>query len=114
MVNINGEEWTIYITSPNHPALLKPDGSFTLGVCDNERKAIFIVENLTPYYFKKVLSHELTHACMFSYNVFLTLDQEELLADLIATYGQEIMSVSNSLFSKLKICENNKKTGTCY
>jgi len=36
---------------------------------------------------KKVLCHELTHAAMFSYNVELTLDQEELFADLIATYG---------------------------
>ena len=39
---------------------------------------------------------------MFSYGVELTLEQEELLADLIATYGQEIISITNLLFKKLK------------
>jgi len=36
---------------------------------------------------KKVLSHELTHAAMFSYNIEMSHDQEELFADLVATYG---------------------------
>ena len=28
--------------------------------------------------------------------------QEELLADLIATYGQEIINMTNSIFNRLK------------
>lgn len=36
---------------------------------------------------KKILCHEITHAAMFSYNVDLSIEQEELVADLIATYG---------------------------
>lgn len=51
---------------------------------------------------KKVLCHELTHAAMFSYEVELTLKQEELLADLLATYGQEIIDMTNEIFIKLK------------
>lgn len=51
---------------------------------------------------KKVLCHELTHAAMFSYDVELNVDQEELLADLIATYGQEIIHTTNKIFSRLK------------
>ena len=51
---------------------------------------------------KKVLCHEITHAAMFSYDIVLTLDQEELLADLIATYGEEIIEVTNKIFSKIK------------
>ena len=39
---------------------------------------------------------------MFSYNVFLTVDQEELLADLIATYGEEIIEITNKIFNKIK------------
>ena len=31
---------------------------------------------------------------MFSYNINLNIDQEEILADLIATYGQEIMNIT--------------------
>lgn len=51
---------------------------------------------------KKVLCHELTHAAMFSYGIELSIEQEELLADLIATYGQEIINMTNSIFNRLK------------
>jgi len=39
---------------------------------------------------------------MFSYNVELSPDQEELLADLIATYGDEIIFITNKIFKKIK------------
>ena len=32
----------------------------------------------------------------------LSFEQEELLADLIATYGQEIINMTNSIFNRLK------------
>ena len=38
---------------------------------------------------------------MFSYGINLTVDQEELLADLIATYGDEIIYTTNKIFQKL-------------
>ena len=50
-------------------------------------KTIYLCEDLEYNLMKKVLSHELTHAAMFSYNVELNLEQEELFADLVATYG---------------------------
>lgn len=39
---------------------------------------------------------------MFSYGIDLCLEQEELLADLIATYGYEIVDMTNTIFKKLK------------
>lgn len=51
---------------------------------------------------KKVLAHEITHAAMFSYNVNLEVIQEELLADLIATHGQEIINITNKLFRQMR------------
>jgi len=39
---------------------------------------------------------------MFSYNVDLTIEQEELVADLISTYGNEIIYITNKIFSKLE------------
>ena len=44
----------------------------------------------------------MTHAAMFSYDVKLTYDQEELLADIISTYGKEIVMVTNKVFRKIK------------
>lgn len=114
MININGENWKILIVSSNHPAVQRPDGTYTLGCCDDLLKTIFVVENLTDYYFKKVLCHELVHACMYSYNVELNDYQEEVLADLIATYGQEIIFITNSMFKRLSDCRNNKKGESCY
>ena len=39
---------------------------------------------------------------MFSYGVELTYDQEELIADIIATYGDEVIMVTNKVFKKIK------------
>ena len=102
MININGENWRIFLVSPNHPALRMPDGQTSLGCCDDILKSIFIDENVNEHYLKKVLCHELVHACMYSYNITLNDYQEEVLADLIATYGQEIVHMTNSIFKRLK------------
>lgn len=102
MININGENWRIFLVSPNHPALRTPTGLTSLGCCDDLLKSIFIDENVNDFYLKKVLCHELVHACMYSYNILLNDYQEEVLADLIATYGQEIVHMTNSIFKRLK------------
>lgn len=102
MINFNGEVWRVLLVSPNHPMLQREDGSWTIGACDDNVKTIYISDDLDLFMQRKVLSHELTHAAMFSYNVILTLEQEELLADLIATYGREIVCKANSFFNRIK------------
>lgn len=90
------------MVSPSHPALRRSDNSVTLGSCDNNTNTIYINDSLSQIKMKKVLCHEITHAAMFSYNIDLSIDQEELLADLIATYGQEIIYFTNLIFKKIK------------
>lgn len=102
MININGEDWRIVFVSPFHPALKRSDQGYSLGVCDDILKTIYINAELNEKYIEKVLCHELTHAAMFSYNINLTIEQEELLADLIATYGQEIVHITNLVFKRIK------------
>ena len=102
MININGEEWYIKFVSEYHPLLYRSDGSLSIAACDDNTKTIYINNKLTGLFFKKVLCHELTHAAMFSYNIDLTLEQEELLADLISTYGEEIINITNKVFNKLR------------
>ena len=101
MFNINGEEWRVALVSPFDPVLQRSDKSYALGVCDDVVKTIFINRELSQEYVEKVLCHELTHAAMFSYNIELTIDQEELLADLIATYGEEIVHITNLVFKRI-------------
>lgn len=114
MLKINGLDWRIMLTSSNHPQLMRPNGSFTLGCCNSENKTIYIVEGLNKTYFKKVLCHELVHASMYSYGIELNEQQEEMLADLIATYGQEILNITNSIFCRLVECKNENKGCLCY
>jgi hypothetical protein len=38
---------------------------------------------------------------MYSYNIELTYEQEELLADIVATYGLEIVRMTNEFFKHL-------------
>ena len=101
MINVNGEDWRVLLVYPSHKKLLKTDGSYALGVCDDVDKAIYINQNLEETKMRRVLAHELTHAAMFSYNINFTIEQEELLADLIATYGQEIVHMTNLIFNRL-------------
>ena len=101
MFNINGTDWKVKLVSSNHPKIKRRDGSVALGSCDNTTKTIYINEQTPKLKLKKVLCHEITHAAMFSYSVEMNLDQEELLADLIATYGEEIIDVTNRIFSRI-------------
>ena len=101
MFQINGEWLKVVLISTIHPKLFRNNGSLAIGSCDDESKTIYINENLSSMRMKKVLCHEITHAAMFSYNVELNVQQEELLADLIATYGQEIIDITNKIFTRM-------------
>lgn len=102
MLNINGLIWRLYLVSPNHPMLLRDDGSMAVGVCDSVTQSIYINEYVDIDFLKKILCHEITHAAMFSYGVILGYDQEELISDLIATYGEEIVEKTNKIFLRIK------------
>ena len=71
-------------------------------MCDDNLKSIFVATGLPMVLLKKVLCHEIVHAAMFSYNIELSLEQEELMADLIATHGDEIIEETNQVFKKIK------------
>lgn len=102
MFNMNGEHWEVLLVPPKHPALRRHNGLYAIGACDDLAKTIYINSTLNNFYKKKVLCHELTHAAMFSYNISLSDEQEELLADLIATYGQIIVSMTNEIFHQIQ------------
>lgn len=102
MFTINNEEWKLKFVPENHPMLYRSNGSLSIGTCDDNDKTIYLNNKLNGSKLKKVLCHEITHAAMFSYDVELTIEQEELLADLIATYGEEIIDIANKVFKKLR------------
>ena len=104
MFLINNVYWKLSVVPADFPLLMRFDGSYALGSCDSLIRTIYINENIHDNLLKKVLCHEIVHAAMFSYGIDLSLDQEELVANLISTYGDEIIYITNKIFSKL---ENN-------
>lgn len=102
MFDINGILWKIKFIHPWDKNFIQLDGNYTIGLCDNNTKTIYLANNLEGSMLKKVLCHEIVHAAMFSYNVYLSLEQEEVIADIIATYGEEIIKITNKVFKKLQ------------
>lgn len=101
-MRINNIEWKTLLVPAESSFLKRNNGTYAYGVCDNNTRCIYINDSLEESLIKRVLCHEITHAAMFSYGIELNLEQEELLADLIATYGQEIISITNDIFQRLK------------
>lgn len=99
---INHQLWKIKFVSRFNEKLRKPNNSFALGVCDNNDKCVYIFNQLPKQKLKQVLYHEITHAVMFSYNVYIPYKQEELFADLVATYGAEIINLTNKIYANIK------------
>lgn len=101
MFLINNVYWKLAFVPSDFPLLQRLNGQYSIGACDNLTRTIYINEHLQGALLKKVLCHQITHAAMFSYNVDLSIEQEELIADLISTYGQEIVYITNKIFTKL-------------
>lgn len=101
MFTINGEYWTIVLVMPYDVALLMPNGNFALGACNDATKTIYISNVLHGEMFEQVLCHELVHASMFAYNVLLEHDEEELLAEIISVFGEEIIDITDMMFDRI-------------
>lgn len=101
MFTINHEIWVVKFMQPYDEIFRMDNGEFTIGVCDDNTKTIYLSSLLRGEKLKQVLCHEIVHAAMFSYNVELDYEQEELLANLIAIYGKEIVQITDNIFKRL-------------
>lgn len=102
MFTINGEQWWIVLVAPDDPSLLMPNGGYALGACNDSVKTIFISNLLVGADFEQVLCHEIVHAAMFAYDIILDIAEEELLAEIIATFGEEIIDLTDMMFEKIR------------
>lgn len=102
MFQINGIEWDVVFVPSGSSDLRRSDNSITVGVTDWNEKTVFLSDRLRGAFLRKVFIHEVCHCACFSYNINLKLDQEEFLCDFVATYGDEIFSIVDDLFSAIK------------
>ena len=101
MYKINGITWYMIRVRSDSPMLMRSDGSITVGMCDRETQTIYVSDALHGRFLRKVLLHEICHSAMFSYGIDMSVDQEELFCDLLATYGDEIIAITDSVFKAL-------------
>ena len=97
MIKINGKLWRVRLVPPQHPILYR-NGNPAVGCCDDTTKTIYISNAVSQEFMKKILCHEMVHAAMYSYNVPMSDAVEEIVADMIATYGNEIITLSNMTY----------------
>ena len=102
MFTINNQKWEIKYATPGSRNLRRSDGSLTVGVTDLKDGIIYLSTALSGAFLRKVLIHELTHAAMFSYGIIVDVDTEELICDLIASHGDEIIGLADKIFRQIK------------
>ena len=91
MFTINGIDWEIIYVNPFSDDLRRSDGSLTVGVTDMLKRSVFLSNRLRGAFLRKVLAHELVHCFMFSYSIHIPIENEEFMADWIATYGTDLI-----------------------
>ena len=98
---MNGIEWNVYKVPSYSGMLRRSDNSYTVGMCDFSNRSIFLCNKLSGQFLRKVLIHEVCHSAMSSYGIDMSVEQEELFCDLVATYGDEIIGIVDNVFRAL-------------
>ena len=101
MFNINGYEWSVEFVSSKHPMLLISNNLYTVGTTDLHSQTIYLSNKLRGSFLKKVFTHEVCHALMFSYSIFINRDAEEWVCDFVASHGEEIITTANDVFYEM-------------
>lgn len=102
MFMMNGIDWSVRFVNPQSDKLRRSDGSLTCGVCDFSDRCIYLSDMLQGGFLRKVFIHEVCHSAVFSYEISMSVEQEEFLCDFVATFGDEIFEVVDSLFMALR------------
>lgn len=101
MFTINGRDWDIIFVPSQSKHLMRSDGSITVGVTDGNYDTVFIADNVSDSFLRKILCHELCHCFCMSYNIVIPIEQEELMADWIANYGEDLIYLLDDLMPVL-------------
>lgn len=98
---VNGTNWTLKWVNPYSEHLRRSDGSFTLGVTDNNVKTVFISDNQSDFMTDKILCHELVHVFCMEYHYYIPIEVEEIIADFMSLYGRQIIYLADEIMSTL-------------
>lgn len=103
MFVINDMIWDIIFVNSNSKKLRRSDGSYTVGMTEDleDSHTVYLSNSLHGEFLRHVLCHELVHCFMFSYSIHLSIEEEEYIADWVATYGTELIYILDDIMSNL-------------
>ena len=99
---INGTNWRVQYENSLSGELRRSDNVSVLGVTDRNTHAIYLSNALRGFMQRKVLIHEVCHAICMSYDVHLPIEQEEILCDFVATYGDEVFGIVDMILGAVR------------
>lgn len=99
---VNNQDWELVLVKPSSNELVRSDGSTTIGMTDNVQKKVFINNRLNDYMFDKCLAHELCHVYAFSYDYFMDIKTEEIVADFFSLFGRSMVYMLDDLINVLR------------
>ena len=99
---INGTNWRVQYENALSGELRRSDGTISLGVTDRNTHTIYLSDKLQGFMERKVLIHEVCHAICMSYDVHLPIEQEEILCDFVATYGDEVFGIVDMILGAVR------------
>ena len=94
---VNGHTWLLQFVRPSNENLKRSDGSWTIGVSDNNLKTVFIADNLSDYMLDRVVCHELVHVFSFENNCSYDIQTEEIIADFLSLFGRDIIYLADEI-----------------
>lgn len=97
MFTINNEYWDVISVESNDEILLMPNDEFAIGVCDDITNTIYLSNELQGEDYKEALCHELIHAAISAYDIHLSYNEEEHVAELLSLCGEEIFNLTQQL-----------------
>lgn len=99
---MNGIDWFVTEVDSNSPLLIDRTGTQTIAVTDPAVHTVYIANNLTGEFRRKVLVHELCHCALVSYGLIQDIHKvvrpsdwifaEEWICNLLADYGEIIFT----------------------
>lgn len=105
---VNDNEWSLRFVKPNNSNLRRSDGIYTLGVTDNQIKAVYVATGLSDAMLDKVLCHELCHVYCFENDLNMDIRTEEIVADFLATYGRSVIFSADEILGRIRKTKTQK------
>ena len=105
--NIVDQKWIIRVVDSHDPHMVV-DGAVCRGCTWVGQSEIYMSNELTERTFKRVLLHELVHACLFATQMSVPdAFNEEQLCDFLAIYSEKILDLANKIEQRFFSNEDN-------